>query len=36
MLTWNKCYNDHHDRCMGKAGMFDCGCKCFKKIIPNK
>ena len=36
MLTCNKCYNDHHDQCMGKAGMFDCGCKCFKKIIPNK
>ena len=31
MLTCNKCYNGHHDQCMGKAGMFDCGCECFKK-----
>jgi len=31
MLTCNKCYNGHHDQCMGKAGMFDCDCKCFKK-----
>ncbi len=31
MLTCNKCDNDHHDQCMGKVGMFDCGCKCFKK-----
>jgi len=30
-LTCNKCYNEHYDQCMGKAGMFDCGCKCFKK-----
>jgi len=31
MLTCNKCYNGHHDQCMGKAGMFDCGCECIKK-----
>lgn len=31
MVTCNKCYNQHHDQCMGKAGMFDCECKCFKK-----
>jgi len=31
MLTCNKCYNVHRDQCMGKAGMFDCCCKCFKK-----
>ena len=35
MLTCNKCYNGHHDQCMGKAGMFDCGCKCFKKWNTN-
>ncbi len=29
-LICNKCYNEHHDQCMGKAGMFDCGCKCLK------
>ena len=33
MITCDKCYNEKHDQCMGKAGMFDCGCKCFKKII---
>ena len=33
MLLCNKCYNEHHDQCMGKAGMYDCSCKCFKKII---
>lgn len=27
MVICNKCYNSHHDQCMGKAGMFDCGCK---------
>ena len=26
MVICNKCYNEHHDQCMGKAGMFDCGC----------
>ena len=31
MIVCNKCDNEHHDQCMGKAGMFDCGCKCFKK-----
>ena len=31
MVTCNKCYNEHHDQCMGKAGMFDCGCKGCKK-----
>ncbi len=30
MLICNKCYNEHHDQCMGKAGMFSCGCKCLK------
>jgi len=28
MLICNKCYNEHHDQCMGKAGMFSCGCTC--------
>ncbi len=31
MVICNKCYNEHHDQCMGKARMFDCDCKCFKK-----
>lgn len=31
MLICNKCYNGHHDQCMGKAGMFSCGCDCLKK-----
>jgi hypothetical protein len=31
MVICNKYYNDHHDQCMGKAGMFNCGCMCFKK-----
>ncbi len=31
MIICDKCSNEHHDQCMGKAGMFDCGCKCFKK-----
>jgi len=29
MLTCNTCYNNHHEQCMGKAGMFDC--EYFKK-----
>jgi hypothetical protein len=33
MVICNKCYNDHHDQCMGKSGMFDCGCNCFKKMM---
>ena len=33
MLICNKCYNEHHDQCMGKAGMFACGCKCLKSEI---
>lgn len=31
MVICNKCYNEHHDQCMGKAGMFDCGCEGCKK-----
>ncbi|WP_281361087.1 hypothetical protein [Nitrosopumilus cobalaminigenes] len=31
MVICNKCYNSHHDQCMGKAGMFDCGCSECKK-----
>ncbi len=31
MVTCTKCYNEHHDECMGKTGMFDCDCKCFKQ-----
>ncbi len=31
MIICNKCVNDHHDQCMGKAGMFDCDCKYFRK-----
>ena len=31
MVICNKCYNEHHDQCMEKAGMFDCGCICFRK-----
>jgi len=31
MIIYNKYSHEHHDQCMGKAGMFDCGCKCFKK-----
>ena len=31
MVICNKCYNEHHDQCMGKAGMFDCGCICLRK-----
>jgi len=31
MVTCEKCFHEHHDQCMGKAGMFDCDCKCFKK-----
>ena len=31
MLICNKCYNEHHDQCMGKAGMYACGCECVKK-----
>jgi hypothetical protein len=27
MVVCNKCYNKHHDQCMGKAGMFDCSCE---------
>jgi len=30
MLTCNKCYNNQHDQCMGKAGMYECNCDCFK------
>ncbi len=33
MVICNKCYNEHHDQCMGKAGMFDCGCICFRKPV---
>lgn len=33
MVICDKCDNDHHDQCMGKARMFDCGCKCFKKMM---
>ena len=29
MLTCDKCYNGHH-QCMGKAGMFECGCDWLK------
>ena len=36
MLTCNKCYNEHHDQCMGKAEMFDYGCDCFTKKIIKK
>ncbi len=28
MVICNKCYNEHHDQCMGKAGMFECKCQC--------
>jgi hypothetical protein len=31
MVICEKCYHEHHDQCMGKAEMFDCDCKCFKK-----
>ena len=31
MVICNKCYNEHHDQCMGKAGMFSCSCNCMKK-----
>lgn len=31
MVTCNKCYNEHHDQCMGKSDMFDCDCKCFNQ-----
>ncbi len=31
MVTCEKCYHKHHDQCMGKAGMFDCDCECFRK-----
>ncbi len=31
MVICNKCYNEHHDQCMGNAGMFECGCICFRK-----
>jgi hypothetical protein len=35
MVICNKCYNEHHDQCMGKAGMFDCGCEgCKNNIKP--
>ncbi len=33
MVICNKCYNEHHDQCMGKAGMFDCGCICLRKPV---
>jgi hypothetical protein len=31
MVICEKCYHEYHDQCMGKAEMFDCDCKCFKK-----
>jgi len=31
MVLCDKCYNEHHEQCMGKAGMFDCSCICLKK-----
>ena len=33
MIICDKCNNEHHDQCMGKAGMFDCGCNCFRKPV---
>ncbi len=30
MVLCDKCYHEKHDQCMGKAGMFDCECKCYK------
>ncbi len=31
MVTCLECSREHHDQCMGKAGMFDCDCECFRK-----
>ena len=31
MVTYQNCSHEHHDQCMGKAGMFDCDCECFRK-----
>lgn len=33
MVICDKCDNEHHDQCMGKAGMFNCGCNCFKTDV---
>jgi len=31
MVTCIKCYQKHHDQCVGKAGLFDCDCEICKK-----